>query len=916
MDGAMPSNVSIADTKGREPTVEDLKRELAEAHRREAATAEVLAVISRSTFNLQGVLDGLIESAVRLTGAEMGLIYRQDGDFYRAAAISGATPEFIEVVKQNPIPPGRASATGRAVLERRVIHIQDVVADPEYTWAGREGAEVRTILAVPMLRDGAVIGVIVTRRTRVQPFTDKQIKLLTTFADQAVIAIENTRLFEAEQASKSELTEALEQQTATSEVLGVISRSKFDLQPVFETMAENAVKLCQAERAFIFRFDGSLLRAVASYNVGSELRDFVDRNPIAPGRYSVSARAALERQTVHVPDVQSDPEYAYAARDVDLIRTTLAVPLLRGSELLGTITIYKLEAKPFTENQIALVETFADQAVIAIENTRLFEEVQARNSELRVALEQQTATSELLKVIGRSTFDLQPVFETLAENAVRLCEGERAFIYRFDGELMRIVAAHNAASDLIAFIERNPLTLGRGSVAGRAALERRTVQVQDVRTDPEYTWGARDVTPIRTVLAIPMLRGNELLGVIAVNRHKVRLFSDSHIALMETFADQAVIAIENTRLFEEVQARTRELSESLEYQTATAEVLGVISRSPTDVQPVFDAIASSAAKLCNAFDAAVLRLDRDILRLAAHYGSIPIGDVPLRRGTVGGRAVIERRAIHVEDLQAEEVEYPEGSAFAKRLGHRTTLGVPLLREGVAIGTIQVRRDEVRPFSGKQIALLQVFADQAVIAIENARLFEEVQARNRDLTALGEVGRAVSSTLDLKVVLKTIVDRAVDLSSTDAGSIYYYREQVGRFELGETAGFDDETMQSSASSIFRQVNRVWAKPSPSASHCRCPTSTTGPAIRFAMRQSKQASVQGSSFRCWAARAPSARWCSSGAIQASSRPRWSVSCKPLPTSRRLHLKMLGCSTKSPKRAASLRSPAGTSRSSSPT
>jgi two-component system, NtrC family, sensor kinase len=233
-----------------------------------------------------------------------------------------------------------------------------------------------------MVRGDRTLGLIAATREDPTPFPDQIVELLKTFADQAVIAIENTRLFEAEQASKRELTEALEQQTATSEVLGVISRSKFDLQPVFETMAENAVKLCQAERAFIFQFDGSLLRAVASYNVGAELRDFVDRNPIAPGRYSVSARAALERWTVHVPDVQSDPEYAYAARDVDLIRTTLAVPLLRGSELLGTITIYKLEAKPFTENQIALVETFADQAVIAIENTRLFEEVQARNRKI------------------------------------------------------------------------------------------------------------------------------------------------------------------------------------------------------------------------------------------------------------------------------------------------------------------------------------------------------------------------------------------------------------------------------------------------------------------------------------------------------------------------------------------------------
>src|SRR5262249_42515698 len=312
------------------------------------------------------------------------------------------------------------------------------------------------------------------------------------------------------------------------------------------------------------------------------------------------------------------------------------------------------------------------------------------------------------------------------------------------------------------------------------------------------SYGAQPLGGYRAQLGVPLLREGSCIGTMTIGRTTPQPFTVKQIELVKTFADQAVMAIENTRLFEEVQtrqneleARTRELQESLEYQTATAEVLGVLSRSPTDVQPVFDAIAKSAANLCNAFDAVVLRVDSDMLRLVAHHGSMPIGDVPLHRGTVGGRAVIDRRPIHVEDLQVEEVEYPEGSAFAKRLGHRTTLSVPLLREDVAIGNIQVRRDEVQPFGDKQIALLQIFADQAVIAIENARLFEEVQARNRDLTALGEVGRAVSSTLDLKAVLKTIADRAVELSGTDGGSIFYFRN--GRFELGETTGLDEDVV---------------------------------------------------------------------------------------------------------------------------
>ena len=438
----------------------------------------------------------------------------------------------------------------------------------------------------------------------------------------------------------------------------------------------------------------------------------------------------------------------------------LVVPLLRGDLAIGLIIIRRTRVQPFTAKQMTLLRTFADQAAIALENERLREALEARNRELRVALEQQTATSELLKVIGRSTFDLQPVFETLAESAVRLCEAEQAFIFRSDGHLLRVVASQNTSPELRAFFERTPIAPGRGSVAGRAAVDGRTIHIEDVRTDPEYTWGARQVDPIRTVLAIPMLRGAEVLGVIGVNRHEVRPFTVSQVALLETFADQAAIAIENVRLFTELQARNRDLTESLEQQTATSEILRVISSSPTDVQPVFDVIASSAARLCDAFDVIVLRVDGDLLRLVAHTGSMPAGDVPLHRGTLGGRTVLEHRMIHVEDLQAAVDEFPEGSAIARERGHRTTLSVPLLREGVAIGNIQVRRDEIRYFSDRHIRLLQTFADQAVIAIENVRLFKELEVRNAELT--GTLARQTATSEVL---------RAISRAQTDAQPVF-------------------------------------------------------------------------------------------------------------------------------------------------
>src|SRR5712692_10348370 len=727
--------------------LEERNSELRVALEQQTATSEVLKVISRSTFDLQPVLQTLIENATRLAGAEGGLLARFDGEVFRFLAEYGTSPEFSEYWRRNVIRPGRGSAIGRAALEHRTIHLVDVLAAPEFTMHEAQRVNnYRSVLGVPMLREDELVGVFFMWRTEVRAFTDKQIDLVATFADQAVIAIENARLLNELQAKNANLTEALEQQTATSEILRVISQSPTDVQPVFDAVAESAARLCESLDAHIFRRDGDLLRLVAHH--GSIPIQFT--LPLVRG--TANGRAVLDGRAVHVVDMQTEvdgfPEGSENARRMGH-RTTLNVPLMREGVAIGAIGVRRNEALLFTERQVALLQTFADQAVIAIENARLFKELEERNSELRVALEQQTATSELLRVIGRSTFDLQPVFEALAENAIRLCAAERAFIWRPDGQVLRPVVIHNATPALREFAERNPIPPGRNSGAARAALERRTVHIPDALADPDYTFGARQVDPIRTVLAIPMLRADELLGVIAIYRLEVRPFTDSQIALMETFADQAAIAIENARLLTELQTKNADLTEALEQQTATSEILRVISSSPTDAQPVFDAIAEQAMRLCEAVVANVCRFDGELVHLAATTNVDPDGitairgSFPMRLGpeSAATRTVLKRTLVHIPDI----LDDPEYGITQRSLasGFRSVLAVPMLRDGSPLGSIVVGRPQPGSFSDRQIALLQTFADQAVIAIENVRLFSELEARNGELRVALEQQTATS-----------------------------------------------------------------------------------------------------------------------------------------------------------------------------
>ena len=711
-----------------------------EASAQQAATGEVLNAISRSPTDIQPVFDAIVGRAAALCEAEFSAVARLEDGLLHLVALHSMSPEERAAFHSLfPRPLARNFVMGLAFLDAQPVHFEDVLTWQDYDARTIEVlqsvAQYRSFLAVPIFREGRPIGVIGCGRREVKPFTATQIALVKTFADQATIAIGNVRLFIELATRNRDLGEALEQQTATAEVLQVINSSPGDLTPVFDAMLDKATRLCCAAFGVLATYDGKTLQTAAMRGVPAEYARYRTNNPPAYGLGTGPMRILGGERVVHVLDLMEEDAYRNgepnrrALVDLGGARTSLLVPLLKDEALLGTIQIYRQEVRPFSEKQIALLQNFAAQAVIAMENARLI-------TETREALEQQTATSEVLQVINSSPGDLAPVFDAMIENALRLCGGSFGELRTYDGGRFRLAATHGVPTAYVEHYARDDSGVyGPGTGPARILAGERVVHIADLIATEPYQRGDPDRVALvdlggaRAYLLVPLLKDGAVLGYIMIYRMEVGSFTDKQIALLQNFAAQAVIAIENARLITETR-------EALKQQTATAEVLQVINSSPGDLTPVFDAILEKAHSLCGIAQGSLELYDGERFRAVAVRGlsdafadmlreGSPASDNPATRPLIDGG-----RFTHIRDLA--ETDYSITRSAVELDAARTLLCIPLRRDDALLGMIASGRREVRPFSDKEIALLQNFAAQAVIAIENARLLNELRDRTDEV----------------------------------------------------------------------------------------------------------------------------------------------------------------------------------------
>ena len=711
-----------------------LLTEQREALERQTATAQVLQVINSSPGDLAPVFDSVLKSATQLCDAAFGILWLCDGEHFHAAALYGAS-EGYAVIARAPHRPLSSNPLGRLLRGERLIVSLDVAAEEPY----RAGDPVRralvdvggarSVVQVALVKDDVLLGSLTVYRQEVRGFSDKQIALLQNFAAQAVIAIENTRLL-------TEQKEALDRQTATAEVLQVINSSPGDLAPVFDAMLDKALQLCGAAFGILWTFDGEFVHAAAIRGATTAYAEFLTSMPHRPGVDNAHGRLLRGEEFVHIADVAADTAdhsedpVRQATIELGGARTLLAVALRKGSVVLGFFVIYRREVRPFGEKQISLLQNFAAQAVIAIENARLI-------TETREALEQQTANAEVLQIINLSPGHLAPVFEAILEKAMHVCRASFGGLWTFDADRYVVAALHNVPKAYADFLRNTTVVPGPGSAPYRFLHgERSVIQNIDLAAEEPYRSGDPqrralvDLGGARSALQVPLCKDDTVIGVVTIYRQEVREFDERQIALLQSFAAQAVIAIQNARLLSELRA-------SLEQQTATADVLKIISRSSVELDTVLDTLVQTVAGLCRADLAYMFRQKDQLYHLVAAHGlsdearafvvTHPIA--PEDRRTVSGRVAQERRTVHIADVLGDP-DYSYGGQ--QTAGYRTMLGIPLLRESTLIGIFNIARTSVEPFTAKEIELANSFADQAVIAIENARLFEELRDRQAEL----------------------------------------------------------------------------------------------------------------------------------------------------------------------------------------
>jgi PAS domain S-box-containing protein len=756
-------------------------RDLSQSLEQQTATSEVLRVISSSPGDLAPVFETMLANAARLCEAELGTLNLYEGNAFRTVAVCNMPPGYVarrgELIRPHP-----KSGLAGVARTKEVLHIADLRTEPPYqerdptVVAMVDVAGARTIVIVPMLKENELIGTIAIYRQQVRPFTDNQIALVSNFAKQAVIAIENARLI-------TETREALEQQSATAEILRVINTSPGELEPVFDAILEKAHRLCGITHGVLGIYDGEHLRAVTTRGISEPLAELL-RQPFRPPPNSPQARLISEKCVIHIPDLAAEPgKYRLRTAALEMgVRTLLFVPLRKDDKLLGYFSANRTEVRPFSDKEIRLLESFAAQAVIAMENARLV-------AETREALEQQTATAEVLGVINSSPGNLEPVFTAMLEKATRLCDAGFGILWICEGERFRAAAVH-AVPPAYAKSLREPAPVEAPASLVEIVRGQSVVHVEDLAATELYNAGnpmRRAIVDLgggRTLLTVALRKDHALLGAFAIYRQEVRPFSDKQIALVQNFAAQAVIAMENARLITETR-------EALKQQTATTEVLQVINSSPGDLAPVFEAMLEKATRLCEAARGQLATYDGEFFRYVAAHGEtafvadqLALGPQPPTWGLTWPRIVRGESVVHFADVKETDL-YRAGQESTRRFvdigGGRSLLTVALRKEEKLLGALTIYRQEVRPFSDKEIALVQNFAAQAVIAMENARLITETREALERQTATAEVLEVINtSSGELEPVFDAILDKALRLSHSAFGTMRLF--DGTRFQL--------------------------------------------------------------------------------------------------------------------------------------